>query len=477
MPELKNLTVELATELTALEMDGLSEDDILQLQKLVLDHVVVALAGSVQPWGRMLTTWAERHGAVGTAPLIGSGRMAGAATAGLVNGTSAHGYELDDTHDASMSHPGAAVITAALAVGSELGSSGRDVLSAIVAGYEAMGRIGMAANALGVLTHGHHPTCLFGPFGAAAAATKLMGLDSDGMARAWGLALSMTSGVNQFAYEPKGTMIKRMHGGIPAQNGIIAAQLSEIGVAGPMHALEGPLGFFKVFGKDPDPTLLKKGANAPYEIHSISVKPYSCCRKFHSLIDALEQATDGFKIDAGAIARFKVHSPRTAITGHQMTRPDSVMAAQYSMPFIVGATMAYGPRRFDAYSDDHHADRRILDIVDRVEVVHEAAFDPMVPRKMPHAVDLELTDGSVRSVTILDSLGTPERPLSQTGVVDKARALVDTVDRDIELDRIIATIEMLPRLDDIAELTALLTAPSYYRSGGSIQAESRAGAG
>jgi 2-methylcitrate dehydratase PrpD len=472
----ENLTVDLAVELTALQTGDLTQDDTLQLQKLILDHIVVAIAGSVQPWGRMLTTWAERHGAVGNAPLIGSGRMVGAATAGLVNGTSAHGYELDDTHDASMSHPSVAVITAALAIGSELGSPGRDILPAIVAGYEAMGRIGIAANALGVLTHGHHPTCLFGPFGAAATASKLMGLDSDGMARAWGLALSMASGVNQFAFEPKGTMVKRMHGGIPAQNGIIAAQLAEIGVAGPIQALDGPLGFFKVFGRDPDPSRLKKKAHEPFEIHNISVKPYSCCRKFHSLIDALEQATDGFHIDTGSIARIRVHSPETAIAGHQMTRPDSVMAAQYSMPYIVGATMAYGPSRFDAYGDDFHADRRILDIVDRVEVVHEAAFDPMVPPKMPHAVDLELKDGSVKSVSILDSLGTPERPLSHTGVVDKARALVDTVDRDIDLDQIIATIEALPQLDDISELTGLLKVPSYNRQGNPIAMEKRVGA-
>ena len=476
MSNSENLTVELASELTALETDRLAPEDIRQVRKLILDHVVVALAGSVQPWGRMLTTWAERHGAAGRAPLIGSGRMAGAATAGLVNGTSAHGYELDDTHDASMSHPGAAVITAALAVGSELGSPGRDIMSAVVAGYEAMARIGMAANALGVLTQGHHPTCLFGPFGAAAAATKLLGLDSDGMARAWGLALSMTSGVNQFAYEPKGTMVKRMHGGIPAQNGIVAAQLSGIGVAAPMHALEGPLGFFKVFGKEPDPSRLRKDADAPFEIHNISVKPYSCCRKFHSLIDALEEATNGFRIDANSIAKIMVHSPETAIAGHQMTRPDSVMAAQYSMPYIVGATMAYGPRRYDAFGDDHHGDKRILDIVDRVEVVHESSFDPMVPGKMPHGVDLELKDGTVRSATILDSLGTPEKPLLTDGVVDKARALVATIDPDIDLDQIISTVEELPHLDDISELTGLLSVPSYSQTGRPIQEGARASA-
>jgi len=288
-----------------------------------------------------------------------------------------------------------------------------------------------------------------------------MGLDAGGMARAWGIALSMTGGANQFAFEPKGTMVKRMHGGIPAQNGIIAAQLSQIGIEGPMQALDGPLGFLKVYGHNPDSSKLIKAQGMAYEIHNISVKPYSCCRKFHSLIDALDQATEGFTIDTNNIARIHVRSPETAITGHQMTRPDSVMAAQYSMPYIVGATMAYGPDRYDAFGDDHHGDRRILDVVDRVVVTHEESFDPMVPAKMPHGVDVEMTDGTVRSAEVLDSLGTPERPLSDEGVARKARALLATVDPGIDLDGIIATVDSLPELDDIATLAGLLMVPGY----------------
>ena len=81
-----------------------------------------------------------------------------------------------------------------------------------------------------------------------------MGVDSEAMACAFGLALSMTAGTNQFTFEPKGTMVKRMHGGFAAQNGIIAAQLAAIGMAGPVHALDGPAGFFKVFGRQPEPS-------------------------------------------------------------------------------------------------------------------------------------------------------------------------------------------------------------------------------
>ena len=143
-------TVELAEEITALNFEQLARDDIEQIQRLILDYSAVTLCGSVQPWGRMLTAWARQNGS-GNSFLIGSGSSASASVAGMVNGTSAHGYELDDTHDKSMSHPGTVVISAALAVGNELNASGKDIMIAIVAGYEAMARVGMAANPLKVI--------------------------------------------------------------------------------------------------------------------------------------------------------------------------------------------------------------------------------------------------------------------------------------------------------------------------------------
>tara|TARA_B100000519_G_scaffold77524_1_gene66921 strand:+ start:107 stop:1633 length:1527 start_codon:yes stop_codon:yes gene_type:complete len=453
-------TVELAEEITALNFEQLARDDIEQIQRLILDYSAVTLCGSVQPWGRMLTAWARQNGS-GNSFLIGSGGSASASVAGMVNGTSAHGYELDDTHDKSMSHPGTVVISAALAVGNELNASGKDIMIAIVAGYEAMARVGMAANPLKVIEFGRHPTCLFGPFGATAAAAHLIGMDSAKLAKAWGLALSMASGANQFAFEPKGTMVKRMHGGIPAQNGVTAAQLANIGVEGPIEALEGGFGFFHLFGLDPKPELLSKSANEAYEVHNISIKPYSCCRKFHSLIDALSDATDGFTLDLDTIDRITVKSPETAIGQHQMRRPDSVMAAQYSMPYIVGATLAYGPTRYDAFDLDHHDDKRILDIVDRVEAKHDAELDAFVPAKMPNRVELHMRNGSTRSAEVMDSRGTPVHPLSTDGVLDKARALCETVDPDIDLNAIVNTIDQLTNCDDVNDLTTLLTVPSF----------------
>jgi len=454
-------SVALAEDLIALTPERLSADDVEQLQRLILDHAAVTLCGSVQPWGRKLTRWAEKYGAAGDSVLIGSGRTAGAAVAGLVNGTSAHGYELDDTHEPSRSHPGAVVISAALAVGVERGASGRDIVAAIVAGYEIMTRLGMAAGALEITQAGFHATALFGPFGAAAAAAHLMGLDAAALARAWGIALSMTGGSSQFAFEPEGTMVKRMHAGLPAQNGIMAAQLADLGVDAPMRAIEGEQGFFHLYGQNPEPSLLMRGHGEPFQIHNMSFKPYSCCRKFHSLIDALEETTDGFATDTDAIDRISVYSPTGSVEKHQMKRPSSVMAAQYSMPYIVGATLAYGARRYDAYGPAFHGDSRVLDIVDRVEATLDTGLDRFVPDAMPNRVVLHMKDGSERQAQVIESLGSPERPLSLAGVSDKAEALLAMFGGSVDLARVVEAVRGFDRIADIRDFVRHLVIPGY----------------
>lgn len=452
----------LAEEMVALNFASLSAADIEQLQNLILDYAAVTLCGSVQPWGQKLTRWAIDHGAVGKALLIGSGLGAGAATTGLVNGTSAHGYELDDTHERSFSHPGAVVITTALAVAAEQTSCGRDVLAAIAAGYEVMTRIGMAAKAGLVFSKGMHPTCLLGPFGAAATAAKLIGLDAEGMARAWGLALSMAGGANQYAYEPDGTMVKRMHAGIPAHNGIVAAQLSALGVTAPVRAIEGENGFFSLFTTDPKPSRLFKPKSALLEIHEISLKPYACCRLFHALIDALKAATNDFSIPVEKIVAIEAHLPGDATADkHMNRRPDSVMAAQYSLPYVVGATLAYGPMHYEAYETSHHQDPNILSIIDKVSAYHDKALqDARLNRMSAHAV-IRLDDGQQLESIIEMALGSPEWPLDREGILSKAHALATVVDPSLKIDNIAAAIDALPKAENILKLTDLLVLPGY----------------
>jgi len=464
-------SLDLARDMMAIDAGSLTATDIAQLERLILDFSAVAMCGSVQPWGRKLRDWARDQNTTGSARLIGSGARVNAATAALANGTSAHGYELDDTHEGSNSHPGAVVISAALAVAAETGSNGIDTLAAIAAGNEAMARIGRASTSPEVTERGFHATCLFGPFGAATAAAKLKGLDADALTRAWGLALSMAGGAQQFAHEPQGTMVKRMHAGIPAMHGVLAADLSALGVTAPAQPLEGPLGFYHLYSKNVQPQYLHRAPGAPLQIHAVSFKPYSCCRKFHAMIDALEIATDGFALDPDRIEKIDAFSPGNAIKKHAIRRPDSVMAAQYSMPYIVAATLAKGPRDYGAFEAEFHNDPQILSLIDKTEAHHDTTLDAYLPENMAGGVALHLDDGSVRKAEVIEALGSPGNTLSFDGILEKACAVTALIGPSINVDTIAAAVKRLPDMGNVDELTQLLTVPGYDVENEAVAAE------
>ena len=287
----------LAEELLAVGDAPLDERDLKQIRNLVLDHLGCCYAGSLLAWGRRMHEWAAPHAGSGNAPLLASQTRLAPGLAAFVNATAAHGLELDDTHDESVSHPGAAVIASSLALAAHHGLSGERLAAAICAGYEAVGRVGAATNAAETIELGFHPTSLFVGFGAAAAAAVLLNLSPRELARGWGLVLSMAGGSMQFSQEPEGTTVKRLHGGYAALHGVMAAEHAGLGIAGPEQALEGRYGLISNFGADSDPERLNRPHPDGPEIHRISYKPYPCCRLFHSTLDALAEVTDDFSLD------------------------------------------------------------------------------------------------------------------------------------------------------------------------------------
>jgi len=429
-----NKTLAFAKQILQIGEGGLTSADREQLRRLILDLLGVSRIGATLPWTQEMIAWAESFRGSGQAPVVGTNLSVAPSIAALVNGTAAHGYELDDTHDASMSHPGAVVIPAALAVAAQRGSSADDTLAAIACGYEAMARVGMAADASRVIHDGHHPTALFGPFGAAAATARLMGLDAHDLARAWGHALSLAGGSMQFSDEPEGTTVKRLHAGYGAHNGVIAAEFAARKISAPARALDGKYGFMALYSKSPKMAELAVPSDAPLQIHVISFKPYSCCRLFHSLIDGLREVSDDFKLKPESIKRIAVRGPGVIANQHMMRRPTSVMAAQYSLPFVVGATLVYGPHRYDSYREDKLADADILSLADRVECEADAGIETHYPAQMGTAVELTRTDGTRRSATVMNSRGTAANPLSTEALYAKAEGLVREIEPRVDLD-------------------------------------------
>ncbi|MEM9360860.1 MAG: MmgE/PrpD family protein [Pseudomonadota bacterium] len=451
-----NRTRVLAEELIGMTFNDLSDADINQLEILIFDQVSVALYGATTDWGTAIRNYSERMNGTGKAQVISSSARTIPAIAALANGAMTHSYELDDTHDESMSHPGSVVIPAAVATAMEHGSSGRELLTAIVAGYEAIARIGAAANAKDVIETGFHPTGIFCGFGGAVAAARLRGLDATQTCHAWGHLLSLASGAMQFADEPSGTAVKRMHAGYAAHNAVLAVEMAAAGIAAPERAIDGRFGFLSLYGENASHDRLTRQPDTPFEIHQISIKPYSCCRLFHSTIDALETVTNGFSTNIADIDRIVVRGPHAHADQHMIRRPTSVMAAQYSLPYIVGATLIAGPQAYDAYGEAHHNDNKILALADKVETRHDAEIEAKFPKHMGSGVDIMMTDGSVRSQTLLDSVGTPGRPMDKQQVMDKGAGLTAAAAPKFNVEGAMRKIEGLKDNNSVSTLACLL---------------------
>ncbi|HBT41509.1 MAG TPA: 2-methylcitrate dehydratase [Rhodospirillaceae bacterium] len=440
---------------------SLSDADFEQLARLIFDYAGCAYSGTAQPAGRGMRAWARTYTGAGQAGLLAAGGRVPPAIAALVNGTAGHCYELDDTHDATLSHPGAVVISAALAVAAETGSSGVDVMAAIAAGYEAMTRIGAAANPLNVIEFGFHPTALFGCFGAAAAAAKLHGLDADKLLCAWGHCLSLASGSTQFADESLGTDTKRTHAGYAAHQGVLAVEFSLNGVEAPRRAIDGKYGFIHLHGRDPRPEVLDQPAPT-LAIHEISMKPYACCRQFHSAIDALRVTTADFtKVDR--IKGIIIRGPRILKDQHMQMRPESSMAAQYSLPYVVGATLAYGPSRHDAFAVENLQDRGILDWADIVKVEYDEELQSVFPEHFGTEVEITFDDGSAATDRILDSRGTPALPLSWEQIAEKASSLAQDIRPGLDMDGLQSAVRGLRAAPNINALDMVLSADGAAR--------------
>lgn len=456
-PDSINRTEALAKRALDCTPRSLAPRDVEQMQRLLLDYFGVTFGGAERPWVVALHRWAGKFQGTGRSRVVASDLQVAAHVAALVNGAAAHSFELDDTHDGSMSHPGSVVISAALAVAAEQGSRADEFLAAVYAGYEVIARIGRAAGANRVIAAGFHPTPLFGVFGATTAACKLYGLDHVGMCRAWGHALSLTAGSMQFSQETEGAEVKRMHAGYGAHNGVLAAQFSMAGIEAPHRAIDGRYGFLPLYGQSPDLEVLT--ADVVPAIHEISLKPYACCRLLHSMIDGLRQVTDGFSLPLDRIESIRVLGPSKLPQQHVIREPATPMAAQYSLPFTVGATLALGPHRFDAFERANLGNPDVLRWCDRVEVGEDAEFEREYPEHFGTHTELKLTNGEMRVARVLDSKGTPTNPMSIREITDKAAGLVRMVAPGFDVARLQRTVADFAGGMTVDSLQSLLVRP------------------
>lgn len=420
-----NASADLASFLTALanRIEAVNPALLRQADDALLDTLGCIVFGVDQPWTKAAHRHALATGGDGRCTVIGADRCTTPAMAAFANGAAAHAFELDDVHEEAINHPGAVVIPAALAVAEHVGASGHDLLEAIVVGYEAMGRAGIAVGPTSHMLSGFHPTSMSGVFGSATAAARLLGFDAEQLNHAFGIAATMASGTMEFV--SSGGMTKRIHAARAAEGGVTAAMLVANGLEGPLDGLAGTYGFCQIFTDEPRADLLTEQLGERWMLDEITVKPYAACSDIHPMIQAAAELRTIHRIVPDRIVRIDAEGPTKAATQNDLDGTVSVMAAQYSAQFNIAAALIADPSDPATYDPANLTNPALGALQAKVATVTAAAeFDETYAWKVGGRVRITLDDGSVLERTVIGQKGSMHSPLTPAELDQKFTGLV-----------------------------------------------------
>jgi 2-methylcitrate dehydratase PrpD len=412
----------------------------------IIDTVGACVFGSRMPWTQTVIEYARRNSAAGECSVFGTPLKVRAPFACLSNGAAAHAFELDALCEPSVGiHPSAALAVPALAPAQGRRMSGRELLTAFVAGYEVLYRIGDAAHH-SIEKVGFHSPGVLGVYGTAVVIGRLFGIDAGQMANAFGIAGSLSSGLMEFSRT--GGMVKRLHLGRAAEGGFMAAVLARDGFTGPEGVLEGKFGLLNVYCRDAQPDRLTRDFGSAWHVMKTKIKRYAC----HSTAQvpvtlALDlKAKHGLK--AGDVARITVAANEKTVTQHAINEPRDLTMMQYSVPFCVALALHLDPTDPRVFSEESLNDARIraLSSTARIEPLASAGFMSPACR-----VTLHLASGKEVTAKGNDFKGTPTMPLTRAELLDKFLKLTAHRDR-VKAERLFAQLAEAEKIADFSTL-------------------------
>jgi 2-methylcitrate dehydratase PrpD len=385
----------------------------------ILDALGLGLASNAQAYAEPTVAGVAAMGDGGNCSVIGRSERLGVRDAALLNGVLIHGLDFDDTHLASIVHPTATSLPAALALGESLGVSGAELLTAFLAGAETSIRIGLAVD--GGFHHvGYHATGVVSHFASAVTAGRLLGLDEDQIAAAQGITGSTASGIQVFLEE--GAWTKRFHPGWGAVAGITAATLAKHGFKGPSRPYEGKFGLFDthLHGEEIDLAPLTDGLGEVWHFGDTALKPYPVCHFIHGCADA---AIELFPQIGGAeITGVKAFLPQPTL--HIVAEPAAVKEnatseyeAKFSAQFVVAACLLKGFFGLPDLLPEALADPEVQALAKKVKCFEdpESAF----PTYFSGGLEVSLADGRVVKRHIRVNSGAGERAMGTEAVSAK----------------------------------------------------------
>lgn len=372
------------------------------------DYVAAALASAVDE---------------GPCTALGHARRLTMYDAALVNGTAAHGEDYDDTFEGGPIHAGAVIVPAVLAAAERHGLPGETIMRAITVGAELMCRFSLVAPQA---THkaGFHPTAIFGAPAAAAAVGVALGLSTDAIARAFGIAGSLASGIIEYLAD--GSSTKRLHAGAAAQAGLRAAHLAQAGFTGPLSVFEGAHGLYKAFApsKTPDFGKLLDGLGQRWVMETLAFKPYACGTMTQPFVDcALRLAASGIKAEEIVAITCKVGEG----TVHRLWEPlaekhnpPNGYAGKFSTPYCMAVAFLDGEAGLGQFTDPRARDPALRRLAAKISYVIDP--DDEYPRNFSGQLKAELVDGTRREFMQPHMRGGAREPLGDAELDAKLEA-------------------------------------------------------
>jgi 2-methylcitrate dehydratase PrpD len=385
----------------------------------ILDTLAAMVSGTGLKPGRLAISFAKTQGGMPEASVVGTRLRTSAVNAALANGLLAHADETDDSHAPSRTHPGCAVLPAALALAEHQRASGEAFLRAGVLGYDVCARVNLALgpDALAAASHATHS--IGGTFGAGAAAGALLGLDAVQVRHLLSYCAQQASGVACNVRDSEHVEKAFDFGGMPARNGVAAAVMVAAGFTGVDDVFSGERNFLDAYSARPEPSHLAEGLGERFEIMATNIKKWSVGSPAQAALDALTHVMEGTAFVIGEVANIRVHLPtRSARTADNAPMPD--VNVQHLMALLLT------DRALTFHSVHDHArmhDPAVLAVRRLIELVPSQELAVARPPRQA-IVEVSLHDGRSLGHRTRAVRGTADNPMTRTEVEAKALDLM-----------------------------------------------------
>jgi 2-methylcitrate dehydratase PrpD len=401
----QGLTRALAEQARTLSYADLPDDVRALARQCVLDYLACTLAGSKEELTSILLAEMQEQGGAPVATVIGHAARLPVLSAALVNGVASHALDFDDVNLAMTGHPSVVLLSALLALAEERGSSGQEVLTASVAGYELQCRLGLLLAPGHYNALGFHATGTLGSFGAGAACAHLLGLGAEQFATALGIAGTQAAGLKSMF----GTMCKPLHAGKAAYHGLFAARLAQRGFTARGDVVECAQGFARTHSPDYHPERALAEPPGGFHILNNLFKYHAACYMTHAPIEAARKLREQHGLTPDSIARIHLSLDETCDRICNIPAPRTGLEAKFSLRLTTAMALAgVDTGGLASYSEATASDPTLISLRDKVEF----DFRSGLPNTLAE-LELELTDGR-RIATSYDS-GVPASDIAEQG--------------------------------------------------------------